>query len=288
MQFQYDPSHQVGRDDFLTPVFFRPGVLVRYFYDPRYRCDFCSPTYATIRFPDGAYLSIGLNHEDLVIAWLGDLRELPPTEQQALVLENVLSGTGDIASDFKRAQLVAEFTEPVPEARVLLAKSAVAEKCISRFGFSPFKTHGQDIKAAFDACSRYARVMFGSKDDIKRFISELNEEIVEDIDIPALRSWLAANGHDDLKGLGGLKLLQRFVESQLVSEGNPIGPLFILYDFRLWADHKDADSKLRTVKERLGLGADTLLLEVYTALVREMDGAFADLSTAAAAQPSSQ
>jgi hypothetical protein len=67
---------------FLTPVFFNIYVLVKYFYDPRYTCEFCSETYGTINCPEApnskfaSDFRFGINPNKKVIAWLGDIISL--------------------------------------------------------------------------------------------------------------------------------------------------------------------------------------------------------------------
>ena len=95
--FTYDPSYS---GDFLTPVHFELHVLEKYTYDSEYYCDFHSDTYGTVGDNDDKFnISFGVNSNDVVVAWLGDLNKLPSRERQHWSYDNI-PPRGDNKCDF--------------------------------------------------------------------------------------------------------------------------------------------------------------------------------------------
>jgi hypothetical protein len=80
-EFDYDENEKAAGDEYLTPVYFNKEVLTRYLYDKRFHCDFASDTYGRV-YGDGFAISFGVNANGSVLAWLGDLDELPKAEQR--------------------------------------------------------------------------------------------------------------------------------------------------------------------------------------------------------------
>ena len=109
---------------------------MRYFYDPRYLCEFHSETYGTIRAREFDF-AFGINPNGKVVAWLGDLEKLPASEQQYLLSENTESD-GNITSEFYDAQINCIFTSPIREIEIILLKTKVSEIFQDRFGFALF------------------------------------------------------------------------------------------------------------------------------------------------------
>ena len=102
-------------------------------------------------------------------------------------------------------------------------------------------------------CSRCKRIVFNNQDDLKRFISEWNESVVEDIRGTNLKAWLKSNSVPFDEGLGSLKTLEVFTKQVLGDTNSLIAPLFYLNDLRIWADHKGAEEKFIGVIKKLGL-----------------------------------
>lgn len=87
--FDFDPAEGLG-DGFFTPVYFDNEVLVKHLYSKTIAVEFASETYGTIYWPDD-YMSFGINSKNAVIAWLGDLKELPESEQHHWREHNIAS-----------------------------------------------------------------------------------------------------------------------------------------------------------------------------------------------------
>jgi beta-lactamase class A len=257
-----------GFPPFLTPVFFNKEVLVRYFYDPRYLCEFHSETYGTVRAKRFSF-PFGINPNGRVVAWLGDLEELPDAEQQYLLAENTESD-GNITSEFYDAQINCEYTSPIREIEIILLKTKISEATHERYGFTLFTNTRPAIDEVLQMCSRYRRMIFNSPDDLKRFVSEWNETLVEDIRVSELKGWLKSHSVPFKEGIASLKALEVFLKAVLGDKNNIIAPLFYLNDLRIWADHKNAEDKFTEIIAKLGLQPDSVPAQLYSRLTESL------------------
>lgn len=253
---------------YLTPVFFTKEVLVRYFYDPRYMCQFCSETYGTLSSHSNNFsVPFGVNSNNKVLIWYGDLMGAPAYEQAYLGSENVQSDH-NIDSEFYDAQIKAEFTTPIREMDIVQLKYKIQDIAASKFKTNIFKTTTKEsFEEIIEKCSRFKRITFGHEDDLKRFVSEWNELLVEDIDHDSIKTILDNKGITYTKGSKGNKILEIFIKDILNISENIIAPFFYLYDLRIWADHSDAQSKYEDVATQLGLSKNADNEEIYNLLV---------------------
>jgi len=273
--FQYDmndyhntPELQRPWNDtrpFLVPVFFEKEALFRYLFDSRYKCEFCSESYGTIYY-DEADIPFGINPNNKVVMWLGDLDVLPEKETLYLLSHNIASDH-NIQSEFYEAQINAQFTEPMKEASILVSKNKINSLLNEKCSFKLFKTEYQDVDALFRVCSKYKKIFIGGVDDFKRIISEWNEILIEDILSPHLKEFLTNKNVSLKKGEKSIKLLEKFIGLILEEDQNIIEAYFILYDLRIWADHADAQSKFEDSIKRLGLSGSPNFLSIYQTLI---------------------
>ncbi|NQU99807.1 MAG: hypothetical protein HQ538_03645 [Parcubacteria group bacterium] len=236
---------------FLVPVFFKKECLIRYFYSPEYRCELCSETYGTIYY-DGFYISFGINKDGKVIMWLGDLEKLPEDEQIYLLSCNIDSDH-EIASEFYDAQINVMFTDPIKEVELLLQKFEINKISGEKLGFKIFQTEQRDIDKILSQCSKYKSILINREDDFKRFISEWNEILIEDISKEGFTKYLKSKNIEVKEGLGAIKLFERLIKEVLNIKENIILPYYVLYDLRLWADHKGCEKYFKYSLERLSL-----------------------------------
>jgi hypothetical protein len=264
--YLFDPSEAVHGDRFLTPVYFHRQVLTRYLYDSRFSCDFASETYGTIHGPDFS-ISFGINRHGSVIAWLGDLKNMPDREQLYWLVENK-APEREVASEFYDSQIEVEYTSPPAVVQCLNELATLNASFHRRFGVHLY--HDRSIEERIDETKRYKRLMFNNVDDLKRFVSELNEIINENTNNAGLRKLLADRGMPAEAGTKGNKLLQSVYESVLGDRSNLIAPFFYLYDLRLWADHSAGDKYLQEVSGKLNVAPERYadLMEALIAAIR--------------------
>ena len=248
-KFNYDPKEAAVGDEFLTPVYFKREVLIRYMYDKSVHFDFASDTYGRV-FGKGFSIPFGINAKGSVIVWLGDLNDLPDEEQTRFSLDNIASDH-DMKSDFFDAQLLAKFTGPTTANHCLNAVARLNVAFYRKFGIHLYKERA--IESRIDDASRYKRLLIGNPDDFKRFISELNEIINESVDHSTIRDFLKTNSIAVTDGAKGNKLLEATYKGMLADDKNLVAPFFYLYDLRLWADHAINDKVRDSVAEKLGV-----------------------------------
>ena len=264
MTFKYDQSEQLTPDGYLTPVYFNKQVLVRYFYDSRFYCDFASETYGTIGDSD-FNISFGINKNGSVLMWLGDImNKIPQREQFYLLVENK-EPEGDATSEFYDAQINSVFTDHPLEIEALNQ----VEKLNSAFEskFSCFLYKERSIEERVDEARRYKRIIMNDADDFKRFISELNEIINESTNNSGLQQFLTSKSVAYEKGSKGNKLLEKIYTSILSDNNNNIAPFIYLYDLRLWADHMGMDKLFGEVIGKLGLPITSEYKDILNALL---------------------
>lgn len=252
ISFHYDPSEAVC-GGFLTPVYFNRELLTRYLYDSRFSCDFASETYGTVFGPE-FYISFGVNKNGTVFAWLGDLEKLPFREKLYWLVENK-EPEGEIESQFFDAQINAELTSPPAIIECLNDLSKLNSEFHQKFGVHLY--HDRSIEERIDETRRYKRLILNNQDDLKRFVSELNEIINENTNNVGVKKFLRSKGIAFDSGLKGNKLLQLVYEKTLGDDDNLIAPFYYLYDLRLWADHSTGSKYLRNVSENLGVPSDS-------------------------------
>jgi hypothetical protein len=269
--FTFDPAE--GMSPFLRPVYFDRHVLVKYLYDPRIAVDFASETYGTV-FGDDWQISFGLNANRSVIAWLGDLEDIPVVEQHHWAGSNVPSDH-DVRSEFYDAQIKAVFTEPTVGVRALNSLTRWNDAFAAKHGSTLYR--GRDLDERLEDVRRYRSLIINREDDFVRYVSELNEIINEDVDNKAVRAFLATTSITVPPDTKGNKLLGLVYKDFLGDTANAIAPFFYLYDLRLWADHAMGDEKLLDVAAKLGVGDPRNYEAMMTALLTALEASVTDL-----------
>ena len=269
--FTFDPAESFST--FVRPVYFDRHVLVKYLYDPRIAVDFTSETYGTV-FGDSWQISFGLNAKRSVIAWLGDLKNLPFIEQHHWAGSNVPSDH-DVQSEFYDAQIDAAFTDPPVGVRALNSLTRWNDAFAAKHGSKLYRS--RDLEQRLEDIRRYRSLIINREDDFVRYVSELNEIINEDVDNKAVRAFLASMSISVRPGTRGNKLLGLIYKDFLGDTANAIAPFFYLYDLRLWADHAMGDKKLIDVAARLGVGNPRDYEAMMTALLAALESSATDL-----------
>lgn len=217
--FDFDPAEDLG-DGFLVPVYFDNEVLVKHLDSKTIAVEFASETYGTICWPD-SYMSFGINSKNAVIAWLGDLQDLPESEQHHCCEHNI-SSQHDMKSEFYDAQIEAQFTEHPVGIQAINALEKWNAAFAAKHGLQLYKP--TSFKDRIEAVRRYRRIIIKSEDDFVRFISELNEIVSENVNIEGLRIFLSSKVVDFDKGKKGNKLLEHVYNDVLGDSTNLIAP----------------------------------------------------------------
>jgi hypothetical protein len=178
-------------------------------------------------------------------------------------------------SEFFDAQILAKFTEPTLAIKSLNEIATLNAAFNAKFGIHLY--HERSIESRLADARRYKRLMIGGVDDFKRFISELNEIINENVDHSTIRAFLESKAIGvDAKARGN-KLLEAVYRDFLGDTANVICPFFYLYDLRLWADHAMGDEKRDAVAAALAVQPADAYEALMTALLKGMSRSVAEL-----------
>ena len=253
LTFEFDPSEAIRENSFLTPVYFNRQVLVSYLYDSRFLCEFISETYGIVHGPD-FQISFGINVNGSVIAWLGDLQKTIPIRERFYWLIENKDPEGETASEFLDSQINTVFTSPPAIIQCLNNIVKFNAAFHSKYGVHLY--HDRSVDERIYETRRYKRLILNNIDDFKRFISELNEILNENINNPEIRRLLSCRGHVIPEGLKGIKLLEMAYKLVLTDTKNLIAPFYYLYDLRIWADHSNCEKYINGVATKLGVAPD--------------------------------
>jgi hypothetical protein len=284
VQFLYDPDDYyyipgLTRKDspgFLTPVFFNKRVLTKFDSLDDYRLRFASRTYGGI-YTEAYAINFGINENEKVVMWLGDIANLPESEQYYLRSENVPSDH-TIGSEFYGGQIECAFTEPTGEDALIHERSEFLDTARQYFGV-PLSHLDDETLQAIEELS--PPVHFSLKEQ-RHFSNLLNRICSESLNSEALTKLLKDRGID-AKELGSLKKLQLLLghECPTVDLAGIVSPLFVAYDLRVVHSHLTSESaKTKTLsfcKKRLGLADDAGFDEIYSSLITGLGGCYRSL-----------
>lgn len=250
-------KHNTG---FLTPVFFNIEVLLKYIHHPQYGLDIGADTLGYIYKEDKHCISFGINENNKVIMWLGDIIDLNVEEQFYLRSENVPSDHS-IGSEFYEAQIEVQWAEASAERKLLKKRLDFNEKVRNDCNLVIAQLDTETLRVA----KNIRKLLVNTNDAFKDLIIPLNELFVEAINNKGISKDLKEKFPDlkeELKGKKGIKLLQLWLEKNTkgIDVCAVIAPLFVLYDFRLVSAHLYSDDqrekKLKSCCTRLGLAED--------------------------------
>lgn len=126
--------------DFLRPIYFKKGVLQKYYSNPRTYCI----SDGLLKHFDIWSISYGQNECDMVTVWLGDLGQLPYEEQLHWKQYNK-APEGSVGRAFYKRQIMAEFAESDdPVHTIIRLREQINKKFQETFGFLLFRQLSED------------------------------------------------------------------------------------------------------------------------------------------------
>ncbi|MBD1926542.1 hypothetical protein H6F74_09840 [Trichocoleus sp. FACHB-90] len=273
----------------LTPVFFNLAVLNKYSQHPDYQLDLFSKTYGIIEKGSEFSIAFGINRNRKVFMWLGDIDKLPLNEQYYLRSENVESDH-DLYSEFYESQIEVQFSNPSPENFLFHVRSETNQTCREERGGYLHTFEGEISKVI----ENLDRPVFWQEKHVKPVVEALNEVMVESLDTQFLKGELKdLCRKDDLKGLGSLKLFEKWIDKVLKCPkfADIALPFYVLYDFRILSSHLILDARreatLRSINQRLGLAEDNANYElIYDVLIGKLKESYEIIFAHLQAQPS--
>lgn len=286
VEFLYDSDdyehipglERVNDTGFLTPVFFRKEVLIKYQNRPEYAVRFSSRTYGEIIKGDEYSIAFGINRNNRLIMWLGDIAALSVDEQHYLRSENVPSDH-DIGSEFYDGQIEVQFTEPSPEDLLIAARKEFLAHAQEKFG-SKIDHLSVEI---IESIRELTPPVIDTEAETGRAIRLLNQVVVESINNGLLGALLSRRAGDPVPK-GSLKRLQKLFEIKYpnVDIHSTLSPFFVLYDLRVLASHLIPQAKKEEewnyACERLGIPKTATRTELYNELVRKLTASYEALT----------
>lgn len=242
---------------FLTPVFFNIEVLLKYIHHPEYGLDIGADTFGYIYKGDEQYVTFGINENNKVLMWLGDIVKLNIEEQFYLRSENIISDHS-IGSEFYEAEIETCWAQASAERTLLEKRRLFNEKVRSSLGLEIAQLDTETVRIA----KNIRKLIVNTNDAFKDLMISLNELLVEAINNKDIRKKIK-EGYpelkEEIKEKKGIKLLQIWLEknTQGIDVNAEIAPLFVLYDLRLVSAHLYSDDKREEMLKfcclRLGL-----------------------------------
>jgi len=229
------------RIGFLTPVFFNIEVLLKYMHHPAYGLDIGADTFGYIYKGDEHYCKFGINENNKVIMWLGDISNLDIEEQFYLRSENIQSDHS-IGSEFYEAEIEVMWANASAEKNLLKKRLDFNENIRNNFGFSVAQLDTETLRVA----KNIHKLLINTNDAFKDLMIPLNELLVEAINNKSIKTKFKEqypNEKDVLKDKKGIKLLQLWLErnTENIDINLEIAPLYVLYDLRLVSAHLYSD-----------------------------------------------
>lgn len=274
VDYEYIPGLMREWDDgFLTPVFFNISVLNKYSQHPDYKLDLFSETYGNISYKDEWILSFGVNRNNKVIFWLGDIDTLPDNEKYYLRSENI-SSDHDIQSEFYDAQIDVQWSEPSKQSQTFHLRKDFGDLVLMKYSFDFYMLEGE----VSDVISNLHRPVFWEDKHVGPVIESFNRIFVESINNKAIKSDIkSANSEADINNKGSLKIFELWLEQRLLcNESKDIMcPFYVLYDFRILTCHLQSSERqietLTSINKRLGLADDNKNYElIYDVLIEKL------------------
>jgi DNA-directed RNA polymerase subunit RPC12/RpoP len=121
-------------DGFLTPVFFKKEALVYFMHHPDYELNLFSESYGVFGYKDQFQVPFGINKNDKLILWLGDLDKLDDNTLRYLEIHNVPSDHILMHTEFYDAQLKAIWSEPIIERQLVNLRNKAYDLLKSKHG----------------------------------------------------------------------------------------------------------------------------------------------------------
>lgn len=275
-----DPTHPKG---FSCPVFFKRNVLNNFFTDDDYELDFFSESYGAIakRGTDGWQyewkIVFGINKNDKVILFLGDLDQIEPDDPAIYWLKsyNEKSDHCIVDTELFRGQMNCIFSEPIMEKRIISLRNAFFKKMKEKYDVELFHLEEEVEKKGDDL----QKPINYSKREVKENIITLDGVLNEGIDCEELRKLcmkIVAPVPKNIKDLKTRKLLQTIIAEKSGEDAarKIVAPLFYLNDLRVCFAHlipqKEIDEYEANIVSAFGLSDFTEYKKMYDTLIDEL------------------
>jgi hypothetical protein len=261
---------------FLTPMYFNIEVLLKYIYNPKYQLRLNANTYGSIS-TDEFNIQFGINENNKVLMWYGDVCELPINEQYYLLSENIESDHC-ILSEFYMAQINSKWAHPSEINKLIKNRSILNAELKNTFKINFYQLELETLKKIKDI----KPLIFTTEENFSIVINPLNMILVESINNKDLKKILKTSMNDELlQNRKGLKLFELFIDNVLHvnKAASEISPLYVLYDLRIYCSHLRSDEDrvqlLKICNQRLDLDENTTNFKlIYDTLINKLNAMY--------------
>lgn len=268
-------------DGFLTPVYFTKETLIYFMHHPDYELNLFSESYGVFSYKDLFEVPFGLNKNDKLVLWLGDLEKLDDMTLKYLQIHNLPSDHVLMDTEFYDAQLNVIWSEPIIERQIVNQRNKVYDKLKSKHGLDIHHLEEEVIKAL----ENIKKPITYSENEIKPVISALHKILIEAVNTSSLKEYyerLVEKKDKDYKSWGSIKYYD-FLLSQFSHKPTRelVAPLYLLNDLRIIFFHLLSSEREEKLKQNIltTLGLTSFdIKEVYTRLIGKLDELFKELN----------
>ena len=291
INFQYDANdcrfipglcNPIPKEGFFTPIFFNRKALHKYISLDEYSVNMEGNTYGIIYFPNETHLVFGINRNNKMFCWLGDIEEIPKNERIYLLSENIESDH-DIASEFYAGQIEVQFAEPSNELKLLNERMCFALSWENKYSSKIF----QNDESIYDMQTKLVRPASWNQDTAMPIFNKLNKLCVEPLCKNVIIDAIRKEKPNFSSSKGPMKLMEDLIETicPKLNARKVMTPFFVLYDVRLVLDHNYTEEaekrKLDFCYERFEIPEDSRNLEkLYDKLLENMTKSYSKLKIA--------
>jgi hypothetical protein len=263
---------------FLTPVFFEKQVLIRFENSSQYVVSFASRTYGQIYKNVEYGICFGVNQNDKVVMWLGDIATLPLNEQYALLADNIESDHC-IGSEFYDSQIEGVFTDPSPEENLIKARSTFHRRAFDYFGKRLSHLSEESLQLIKDL----KRPISFTEREVKHVIDILHKLNSETLNSANIGSLIEDRG-STVQKMGSLRKLEELLQLEFPEKqtSQMLAPFFALNKLRVTYLHMHSKgtrrNQIASVKRTLALPEETSTEDLYEALLENLTDSYLRLS----------
>jgi hypothetical protein len=240
---------------FLTPVYFDKKALLYFMYDPDYKLNFFSETYGTLSRSDDWGIPFGVNSNNKVVFWLGDLDEIDLQSKQILLPHNVASDHKVIDSEFYAAQLCCIWSGPNKEKKIFEKKKRLFELINNKYNIQLSHLEAE-VELWIDEFQK--PIVFTEK-SIEPPINIMHKVLIEGINIKNFRKLyeIMYTTYDvEYKNWKTIKLYQAMLIKTYPQKSENeikdlIGPIYLLNDLRIYFDHLLSNDKKESIRDNI-------------------------------------
>lgn len=264
---QFDQEHPTK--GFLCPVYFDKKVFQQFYIDDDYDVNLFSETYGNFAFEDEWNIPFGVNTNNNIVFWLGDLNYLDSQTLNRIKPFNISSDHKIVCSEFWNAQMENIFSKPHREYSLYLKRNElfvlIKEKYSIDLEHLPQETE--------NLIRLYRKPITISKNNIKETVGVLHKILIESVSIGELRKLYlivsSQRDNKDISKLMSIKLYEGILKSKIINNqqlSDLLSPLFILNDLRQYYDHLLPQGKVKALLENLNAKYSISSFDDVTAL----------------------